>query len=345
MRGFHKFLGITSLILSIVLIIAISFTGYYISKHKDILSNFGNLQINDGKNLNYNWSIFNNNKSSQFETVTASQTDNFSLSDSIVINSSLEDVIFVEEDRTDIMVEYYNEHPSSPLYSVEYKVEQVENTLYINTYYSVTDIFIDREYDSYIKVHVPTDYVCNTLDLTLSMGEITNQSIFGKINNLYLTSSLGNIDLDITTPKESISVHSEMGDIDLRVSAPVTSFDSTSNFGEMSLDFTDIIESLVCELDMGSLDITAAKNIEVVNLTARMGEIVADFNGKVANLNTSTEMGNVDLSFANNKNSTAYIDSNMGNIDIDSSFSIVKESDNPDLHIYSSFGNVSISSK
>lgn len=345
MKGFHKFLGVTALILSIMLIISVSFTGYYISKHKYILNSLGNFQIINGSNIDYNLSFFNNNRSSQFDTLTTFQTDNFSLSDSIVINSSLEDVIFITENRSDIMVEYYIEYPNSSLYSIDYKAEQVENTLYINTYYSVTDIFIDRDYESYIKVHVPTNYECNILDLTLSMGEITNQSIFDNVNNLNISASLGDIDLEIKSPKESILVVSEMGNIDIKVSAPVTSFESKTNFGEMKLDFTDYVGSLICDLDMGSLELTSENDIQVASFTTRMGSTEGSFNGKIANLTASADMGNIELSFANNKNSTAYIDSNMGKIDIDSNFKIVKESDNPDFRIFSNMGNVTLTTK
>ncbi|PKM51113.1 MAG: hypothetical protein CVV02_08160 [Firmicutes bacterium HGW-Firmicutes-7] len=344
MKGFHKFLGVASIIFLAVLVVATSFTGYYISKNKDILSNFGNFKV-DGKNFDYNWSIFNNNRSSQFETLTVSQTDNFTLPDSIVINSSLEDVIFIEEDRSDIMVEYYNEYPNSPLYSIDYKIEQLENTLYINSYYSVTNIFIDRAYASYINVHIPKDYQCNILDLTLSMGEITNHSIFDNINNLYLSASLGNVELDITTPKESISVNSEMGAITLNVSAPVQSFDSKSNFGEIKLNFTETIGTLVCELDMGSLEITSDKNIEHARFSTKMGSTQGTFYSNIATLSANADLGNIDLSFYDNDSTATYIDSNLGHIDVDSSFKVVKESEGPDFRIYSNMGNVTLSSK
>lgn len=340
MKGFHKFLGVTALLLTGILILTLTFTGYYISRHKEILTQFQNVHFPSITNMQYDWTLFNSQKSSSFETLTSSQTDYFDLAETIVIDVSLENIAFIEEDRTDILVEYFNEHPNSPLYKFDYSPKMIDNTLYITTNYTITDLFIDKTYKSKITIHVPKDYVCKNLDITLSMGELTNKSIFNNVSNLKLTAKLGDIDVDITSPKDSLIVNSEAGNIKLNMSAPVELFESKSNFGEINLEFSDNVGSLLSELDMGNLDIESKKPINVVSLSAKMGNIEGDFIGKVSELTAAAEMGNIEMTFGSNEGSTVYIDTDLGNIDSD--FESVKENDHPNFKVYSNMGNVTL---
>lgn len=340
MKGFHKFLGVTALLLTVILILTLSFTGYYISRHKEILTQFQNIHFPTVTNVQYDWSLFNSQKSSTFETLTTSKTNNFDLPETIVIDVSLETIEFVEEDRTDILVEYYNEYPNSPLYKAEYFPELIDSTLYIRTNYKITDLFIDKKYDSKITLHVPKDYICKNLDITLSMGELNDKSIYKNASNLKLTAKLGDIDVNITTPKDTLIVNSEAGNIDLEISAPVSIFESKSNYGETKLDFNEKVGSLFCELDMGNLTVRTEKPIDIASLSAKMGNIEANFSENVEKLTASAEMGNVEMVFGNNNDSTVYIDTDMGNINSD--FELVKENDHPDFKVYSNMGNVSL---
>lgn len=343
MKGFHKFLGVTALLLTVILILTIAFTGYYLSRHKEILSQFRSTHFPGITNIQYDWSFFNNQKSSSFETLTTSKTDNFEIADTIVIDVSFEDLVFIKEERTDIMVEYFNEYPNSPLYQVIYDSEMIDKTLYISTQYSISDLFIDKDYKSNITIHVPNDYICNNLDITLSMGEITDLSIFDGVNNLKLTAKLGNIDMNITSPKDTLIVNSEAGNIDLTMTAPIGHFESKSNFGETHLNFSNTVGSMLCELDMGNLVVQSSGPIETVNLAAKMGNIEAYFDENIGQLFATADMGNIEMDFGANKNATVYIDSDMGNIDSD--FKAVKESDHPTFKVYSNMGNVELKSK
>lgn len=340
MRGFHKFLGITALILTIILILTLTFTGYYISRHKEILTKLQNIHFPNMSNVDYEWSLFNSQKSSSFETLTTTKTDYFELPETMVIDVSIEKIEFVEEDRSDILVEYYNEYPNSPLYNVDYNSNMMDGTLYISTSYKISDLFIDKTYKSKITIHVPKDYVFNNLDITLSMGELNDQSILKNVNNLKMTAKMGDITASITTPKESLVINTEAGNIDLDISAPVSVLESKSNFGETRLKLSEHVGSLICELDMGNLVIKSLKSIDVMSFTAKMGSIEGEFKDEIGKLVAIAEMGNIELTFDKNENATVYIDSDMGNIDTD--FESVKESDNPDFKLYSNMGNITL---
>lgn len=341
MKSMNRFMGITALVLAILLIASVVGGTVYVSTHKGLFNDFGNINMFNSRNWNMNFS-FNGKKSSTFETLKTSKSDNFILAKSLVIDVAVDDITFIEEDRGDILVEYYNEHPDSPLYDVTYSAEETDETLYINSTYSVSNLFIDQTYESSITIHVPQDYECDTLDVTMSMGDLTDDSIFDGARNLNIHSNLGSINLEVTSPKDSLSVTCDMGDIDLTISAPIESFDAKTNFGEMNIDINDSVGSLWCDLDMGSLTINSDGTIDNANMTAKMGSLECSFNERVNKLTADANMGSINIDFGNNSDSTVYVNTNAGSIDSD--LPVVKESSDPDFRFYANMGSINITS-
>ncbi len=341
MKSIDRFLGITALVLAVLLIAAIVGGSVYVSRNKDFLNDFGNFNFFEGENFNMNFS-FDGKRSSTFETLKTSKSDNFPLAKSLVIDVAVNDITFVQEDRSDIMVVYHNEHPDTPLYDVSYNAEFTESTLYINSSYSVSNLFIDKTYENTITIHVPNTYTCESLDLTMSMGEITDESIFDGAKNINLHAKLGRIDLEITSPLDTLSVTCDMGDIDLVLSAPIETFDAKSNFGQINLKINDRIGSLWCDLDMGSLTILSNNPIDKVSMTAKMGSIDCTFKERIGKLNADANMGSIDVDFGNNDDSTVYVDANAGSIDSD--LPVVKESADPEFRFYANMGSINITS-
>lgn len=336
----NRFLGKTALILTILLIASVAFGSFYVSSNKSIW-NALNFNVYNGSNFNFNFS-FNGKRSSTFETLTTKKSDNFETVKDIVINVAVDNVSFVKEDRSDILVDYNNEHPDTPLYSTSYSSKETNGKLYINSTYSVSNLFIDKKYDSSIVIHVPNNYEADSLDLTMSMGDITDKSIYDNTKNLIIHANLGSVDVDITKPKNSLSVSCDMGDIDITLDAPVDTFDANANFGKISIKNDDKIGNLWCDLDMGSLDIHSSGTINNVSLSAKMGSIEGIFNGFVNKMTATANMGSIDLYFKNNDNSTVYADASAGSIH--SELQTVKESNNPDFKFYANMGSINIRS-
>lgn len=343
MKKFHKLLGTTALTLTIVLVLTTTFTGYYLSKHKEILTQFHTMNFAPFvTNVHYDWSLINNQKSSSFKTITDTKKNNFPLCDTLVINVTLENLKFVEEDRTDILVEYTNEHPDTNLYQIDYRAEKIDQTLYVETEYAISDLFIDKEYKSGIVIHVPKNYTFKNMDMTLSMGQVNSDNIYEHVNNLKITSNLGDIRLDITTPKDSLIVDNDAGNMELTVSAPISEFEAKSSFGESKFEFEDTVKSIVCDLDMGNLTLETQKPIDQVSLVTNMGNINATFQEHVNRLTARSDVGNVDMKFHNNQDSTVFLEADMGNVNTD--FTVVKENDHPDFKVSADLGNVNLKS-
>lgn len=342
MKSINKFMGATALVLAFLFIASIVGGSIFISTHRWLLNDFGNMNFVNGRNMDFNFS-FDGKKSSTFETLTNSKTESFPLAKSIVIDVAMDKITFIEEDRTDIKIDYYNEQPDSPFYEVSYKAEELDGTLYINSTFSVSNLFIDQNYEHTITIYIPKDYECDLLDLNISMADITEDSIFDGARNINIHSNMGSIELEVTTPKDTLSITCDMGDIDLIVSAPIESIDVKTNFGEMNLDVNATVGTLWCNLDMGSLEIASDSVIDQVNLSAKMGSIECTFKEHINKLSADANMGSIDIEFGNNDDSTVYANANAGSIDSD--LPVVKESSDPDFRIYANMGSISITSR
>lgn len=343
MRSFNRFMGIAALVLVIVMIGSIIFASSYISSHRELLSELG---INShGNAIQWNWPFSSNERSSHYETLTQSDESTFTLPESIILDIGTDELVFIEEDRTDILVEYINEYPDTPLYQIDYQTEMKNDNLYITSSQNIKSLYLDKDYESRITVHVPQDFELDTLDLTMSMGEITQQSIMNKVNNLILSANLGDIDVEIDSPKDSLNIDCAMGSIELDVNAPVKTLDCQASFGEVNLNLGSSIAILSTSADMGSINITAESDIQTVELTAQMGSITGNFDGRVDKLTANCDMGSINLEMEKTDGITAYIDADMGSVEIDDDIDLVKENDEPDYKLSAQMGDIEIKNR
>ncbi len=339
MRSFNRFMGITALVLVVVLIGSIIFTSTYVASHRELLNELG------GNGVQWNWSFGSNERSSHYETLTQSDETSFALPESIILDIGTDELIFIEEDRKDILVVYVNEYPDTPLYQVDYHTEMKNDTLYITSSQNIKSLYLDKDYESRITIHVPQDFKLDTLDLTMSMGEITQQSIMNNVDNLILSANLGDIDVEIDSPKDSLSIDCAMGSIELDVNAPVKTLDCQASFGEVNLNLGSSVGSLSTSADMGSINITAQSDIQTVELSAQMGSITGNFDGRVDKMTADCDMGSINLEMEKTDGITAYIDADMGSVEIDDDIDLVKENADPDYKLSAQMGDIEIKNR
>lgn len=345
MKSFNKFLGITAIVLVILLFSTFVAASVYLSTNKEILNEFSSYLGFNGHQFNFNSSIGRHKKSSLFKTLEATQKDQFENPKSIVLDVSVEHLTFIEEGRSDILVEYYHEYPDSPLYSFDYKANLDNDTLYISSFYNTVDIFFDRDYESYINIYMPKGYTLNTLDLTYDLGEVTNDSIYESVNDLNIHANLGDVNLSIDSPKNNLSITCDMGNINLTTNAPIKKLNAEADFGKIDLTLLDTVESLYADLDLGNLELYAEKEIMNVFTQANMGSINADFKEHVKFLVAGADVGSIKMTFYNNPSTTVYTTSDMGNIKVSPDLKVVKEEDNPDFKVSTNMGKLELLTK
>lgn len=345
MKSLNKVLGITAIVLVVLLFSTLIATSVYLTSNKEILEEFPSFHGFTNRSFYFNNSIGPHKRSSSFQTLEVSREDRFENPKSMVIDVAIEPILFIEEDRSDILVEYYHEYPDSSLYSFDYKTNMENDILYISSSYTVLDIFFDRDYESYIYIHVPTGYTLDTLDLTYDLGEVTDDSIFESVNDLNIHANLGDVNLSIDSPKNNLSITCDMGNIALITNAPIKKLNAEANFGKIELNLLETVGSLYTNLDMGNLELYAEGKIESAFTEADMGNIHADFKEQVKTLVARADFGNVSMTFYNNPSSTVYTNSDFGNTKISPDFKTVKEGDNPDFKVYTNMGQIELLTK
>lgn len=339
----NKFMGITALILTIVLIISITIISIYVTNNFDGSFNWSSGNNNWTWDLSFSWPWSDKEKSSDFDTDVSIETASFDIPENIVVDVSLNKVIFVEEKREDIYVEFYAQKPATDLYKIECSSYFSNKTLYIESSTTIKNLILDKKYDSYVKIHVPKDFYANSLDLRLALGDITNDSIIQNVDQLILKADLGDIDIDITSDKTTLSINASMGNATVNIMADVKSLDLTASMGDIEITTDGTIDTLWTKADMGYTEINAKGAIKHVDLDASMGSISCEFHENVQSMIANCNMGNIDVKLHKNSDSTVYAKSNMGKIDVN--LSTVQENANPDFKLYADMGDITVKSK
>ena len=125
MKSFHRIMGYLSGIFVLMIIVSISISSSYMKRNEitfsQLFSETGSLQYGGNWSLSLEGLFSNHLKSSDYETIRIEESNQFDLAKEIFISSSIEDVIFIEEDRSDIQVDYYRELPDTNADSVRYR--------------------------------------------------------------------------------------------------------------------------------------------------------------------------------------------------------------------------------
>jgi hypothetical protein len=309
MKSFNRFLGFSALILVILMITSFMIAFSYTVSHPDLFDSF-HISFSDS----FNWNI-NNHKSSDYETIVEAKnftTDN--VISTISINSDFTEIIFIEEDRSDILVEQYLEKPNTSAYRTSYDVSVDDDELKIISSQSIFNIMLDRDYENKITIHVPNNVHFTTLDIKSALKEITKESILSNVDNIYIDDNIGRVTIDITSPKEVVKVTSDIGSITITGSSNISTLDLTSNLDSIYLDFDGNIDYLYMESDLGSINAIITGAIQAGNIVTDIGKVVLRFGSDIGSLDVTTSVGNIDLYMRENFSTYAQSDTGSENI-------------------------------
>lgn len=285
MNKFDRFMSTTALIFVAIIAIAFVMINSYMRQHdirfKDVLKN--GFVITSGN--------------SSFNTYTLEESDTYSVTPIIKIKCDLEDIRFIKEDRNDIQVDYYRVVPDSPLYKVDYKVKSSNDTLDINVSTVMNGFHFNNNYEGEITIRVPMDYRCEELHIRSSLGNLSNEDIYEATDSLYVEVDLGNVELDIESPKDVLELKCNLGDLKLNL------------YGK--------VNTLKIEANLGSVKLSSSKAIEQLTIDANMGQVIGTFKDYVGYVNAETNMGNLELTFYENDDSLVYGKSDMGSFHSD----------------------------
>lgn len=281
--------------------------------------------IDMAKNQKNNWKDWSSNwkwsdDSTMYTKVSDTIVDNFSSNniDTIEILTDVSKLRFVEEDRSDIKVEYSYTKPDTKSFSLSYDKEVKNNTLFIEQHIKMRNFSGSmKKFKNDITVYVPKGFRVDKLTYHNNLGEIIDNEFYSKVKDLDLFASLGKIDISLSENNDSVKLSASMGDITLDNSANIDDLSILANGGSIRLDNAGKVNTLIMDADMGEITVDADGIVNTCTLDANMGNIDAIFKKEIDAFNINCDMGNIDLTLYDNDNTTIDTKVSMGKVSSD----------------------------
>lgn len=343
MKSFHKTMGLMAGVFLLMIILSLSVASSYMTKN-DILFESLFLESADPNyhgSYRFTWNgLFGpSHRASDYETVTIEESESFGLAKELFVSSTIESISFIEEDRSDILVEYYRELPDSKLYDVNYSTSESENKLNITATLKIGNMNLNRTYGGEIKIHLPKDYHFDKVTVDTGMAKIRSANIYTDTDELSVIASFGDIDVVIEQPIRDVNVSCNFGSIDLRCESTIDNLDVDCDMGSIDLEVNAPISQLDVTENMGDVNLNASAEISHVDIVSNMGTVRADFLETVGGMDLDTNMGDVDVYFYENADMHVHADTDLGNVKSD--FPIVSAG-KTDFRFTSNMGSVSV---
>lgn len=265
-------------------------------------------------------SVFNDNIT--YDKKGDTIINNYSTKDveNIRIDTDVAKLTFIQEDRTDIKVEYIYTKPDTNKYIIKYDPKISGNTLDISQNI-ITRNFFGSMNDSFYKndlfIYVPEDFTVNQLSIDKSLGDIISSDFYSNATDIDFYSSLGDIDVTLANTKNSVTLKASMGKINLINNASIDKLEVSSNNGSIDIRSSEAIKDIAIDADMGSILLNADDKVNNCRIEANMGSITASFKEKVDSFNITCDMGDIEIDLYDNDDSIIGTDVSMGKLKTD----------------------------
>lgn len=301
-------------------------------------SAYWNIKTIDSNSVNISWS--NDNNSSKYETIRMYEDNTFDVKDQILIESTVETVTFIHEDRDDIRVVYERERPDTNRYKVTYSAKEQGDRLIVRSDMSVQNIFTDRSYDGSITLYVPIDYECDTLTIESSLAKLDSQALPNSVDNLILVVDIADVTMTIDQPLDDLSVQADIGNLELTVGYDVKNVIIDCDSSSSDIKVLGQVDTMTMQSSIGEMDIVLEKAPESLDVSSDLGNVTIDFFDKVNHIEVEANMGDVDLNVLEDEDAKVYRSTNFS--DFNSDLDVVSNKNKAEIHITSNMGSVDI---
>ncbi len=345
MQTFHSFIKKSCIFFLILTIASITISVSYMRRHDISLSAFvdeyGYIVQNQNTSYlsdNMASAIFSSDRSSDYPTRTIEKSDTFSLPTEIFITSDIEKISFVEENRTDLLVEYFREIPDTNKYQVNYEAHLENSQLYISSSSSANNLAITQNYNGSIRIHIPTNTHFDKLSFESNAALVTDSNIYTNTDVLSIMADLGDIDLTVENALDSLYIRCDLGSVSLNTKEDIEQLDVESEFGSVDLTLNGKLALLNIEEDLGDIDLLTTQPIDKIFITTELGNIDAYLHGGVDAINVSTSLGAIDVTLPPTT-ASIYASTSLG--DVDSEFPLT-DNDTSNYSFVSDLGSIRI---
>lgn len=282
----------------------------------------------------------NSHYSSNYDTYTIDEEDAFELVDHIVIDSTIEKIRFVHEDRDDINIIYKRELPDTNDYKITYRVHENNNTLYISAKVIKNKLLADITYNGLIEIYVPEDYHLESLSIDTDVFSFDDALLPDSIDDIYITGDVGKINLAPSSEIKKFTINTDVLDLTLTNDYSIRQLTIDSDSMEMNLETNASIDDLSITSSITDIHSTfnvAPETIDIVTDTCNMD---LDFYDDVNQLDITTDFSDVNVNILDDDNARVYKDTDL--VDFDSDIKIASDKSDANIIVRMSFGSFDI---
>lgn len=304
------------------------------------LVNETNWHIGSGNisSLNINWD--NDHSASKYETIVMHEETTFDVTDHIEIESTIEDIQFIHEDRDTIKVVFDRELPDTSRYKLNYVAKESNKGLTIKSTISVNNIFTDLIYKGSITIYVPEDYQCESLLIESDMAKYNNLLLPKSVNNLILIADVANIELDITQPIKNLSIKANAGNLILNIDQTIDDLKIDCDSSNTNIEVNAPITNVNINTDIGNINATFNVSPSDMHLLSDIGKITLDFYDDIKTLDVSTDIGDVRLNLLETDKATVYKSIDLGSFSSDQP--LISNKKDAQIYVSTDLGSVRI---
>lgn len=243
---------------------------------------------------------------SRYETVTQHIEDTFPPVDALHISTSIEEIIFITEDREDILVVYDREKPDTSSYSVNYRADVVGDRLEIKASLRTSGLNIDQAYKGSVTLYLPENHHFEELDIHTDFGS-NNMTLPESIDDLEISVDFGTIDIHLPNKLESLDLQVDAGDLHFLAEKPIGTVKAQVNTGEITYELQERVGTLEIQNDIGQIIGLHLVSPSLADIECDMGNMELTFEEPINTLNARVDIGDLNIDVSRNDHSTVYI--------------------------------------
>lgn len=252
------------------------------------------------------WTFNSDHPSSKYDTVILHEEDTFDAHEKILIESNLESINFIHEDRNDILVVFDREIPDTSKYNIDYTAKESSDQITVRSELSYQNLFTDIDYDGSITLYVPNNYHCEYLTIDSDFSKITNPVIPNSVEHLSIQANFGDIELNITNPIEDISIQMDFGELNLNVEETVDTLLIDADSAATKLNINGDVNELSIFTNFGSIDAVFDKVPNSIMISADVADVNLDFNDYISTLETNADLGDINIDVLSDETAQVY---------------------------------------
>jgi len=281
----------------------------------------------------------NLSSSNNYDLLTLSEDHSFEALDNIEINATLEEIIFIHEERDDIRVTFEREVPDTKSYTVNYKAKASNDQIIIDVKLNSSGFYADQNYKGLITIYLPEDHQLDQLSIHRKIGSEAI-TLPNYVKDVDIRVNFGSLKIISDKPLDSLELSVDAGDLYFKTSAPIDSIKASVDTGELNFDIFSDIANLDLSADIGEINGYLEISPKEMEVSCDLGDIDLEFLSPINKLVSQLDLGDLNINVSDKDNSTVYVDTDL--VDYDSHLDTTSNKSKANIFVEMSLGDVNI---